>query len=84
MLDNNGANQLTSGSASGEFTYYSPIIVGASGGSNFTFPDGTPVNLHHQSSEYYAIVIDSTDRCYLAWHNSNGTFNKVFEFTKKV
>lgn len=84
MLDNNGANQLTSGSASGEFTYYSPIIVRASGGSNFTFPDGTPANLHHQSSEYYAIVIDSTDGCYLAWHNSNGTFNKVFEFTKKV
>lgn len=84
MLDNNGANQLTSGSASGEFTYYSPIIVRAQGGSNFTFPDGTPVNLHHQSSEYYAIVIDSTDGCYLAWHNSNGTFNKVFEFTKKV
>ena len=84
MLDNNGANQLTSGSASGEFTYYSPIIVRASGGSNFTFPDGTPVNLHHQSSEYYAIVIDSTDGCYLACHNSNGTFNKVFEFTKKV
>lgn len=83
MLDNNGANQLTSGSASGEFTYYSPIIVRASGGSNFTFPDGTPANLHHQSSEYYAIVIDSTDGCYLAWH-SNGTFNKVFEFTKKV
>ena len=83
MLDNNGANQLTSGSASGEFTYYSPIIVRASGGSNFTFPDGTPVNLHHQSSEYYAIVIDSTDGCYLAWHNSNGTFNKVFEFMKK-
>lgn len=83
MLDNNGANQLTSGSASGEFTYYSPIIVRASGGSNFTFPDGTPANLHHQSSEYYAIVIDSTDGCYLAWHNSNGTFNKVFEFTKK-
>lgn len=84
MLDNNGANQLTSGSASGEFTYYSPIIVRDSGGSNFTFPDGTPANLHHQSSEYYAIVIDSTDGCYLAWHNSKGTFNKVFEFTKKV
>lgn len=84
MLDDRGASQLTAGMADGEFFYYSPIIVRASGGSNFTFPDGTPANLHHQSSEYYAIVIDSTDGCYLAWHNSNGTFNKVFEFTKKV
>lgn len=84
MLDDRGASQLTAGMADGEFFYYSPIIVRASGGQNFTFPDGTPVNLHHQSSEYYAIVIDSTDGCYLAWHNSNGTFNKVFEFTKKV
>lgn len=84
MLDDKGTSQLTTGIVDGEFFYYSPIIVRASGGSNFTFPDGTPANLHHQSSEYYAIVIDSTDGCYLAWHNSNGTFNKVFEFTKKV
>lgn len=84
MLDNNGANQLTSGSASGKFTYYSPIIVTASGGSNFTLPDGTPANLHHQSSEYYAIVIDSTNGCYIARHGSDGNFTKLFEFTKKV
>lgn len=83
MLDERGVSQLTTGIADGESFYYSPIVVRASGGSNFTFPDGTPANLHHQSSEYYAIVIDSTDGCYLAWHNSNGTFNKVFEFTKK-
>lgn len=83
MLDDRGTSQLTTNIVDGEFFYYSPIIVRASGGQNFTFPDGTPVNLHHQSSEYYAIVIDSTDGCYLAWH-SNGTFNKVFEFTKKV
>lgn len=83
MLDDKGTSQLTTNIVDGEFFYYSPIVVRASGGSNFTFSDGTPVNLHHQSSEYYAIVIDSTDGCYLAWHNSNGTFNKVFEFTKK-
>ena len=84
MLDDKGTSQLTTGIVDGEFIYYSPIIVRASGGLNFTFPDGTPVNLHHQSSEYYAIVIDSTDGCYIARHGSDGNFTKLFEFTKKV
>ena len=83
MLDDKGTSQLTTGVVDDEFIYYSPIIVRASGGSNFTFPDGTPVNLHHQSSEYYAIVIDSTDGCYIARHGSDGNFTKLFEFTKK-
>ena len=84
MLDGRGTNQLTTGVVDGKFIYYSPIIVRASGGSNFTLPDGVPANLHHQSSEYYAIVIDSTDGCYIARHGSNGNFTKLFEFTKKV
>lgn len=84
MLDERGTSQLTTGVVDGEFIYYSPIIVRASGGSNFTLPDGTPANLHHQSSEYYAIVIDSTDGCYIARHGSDGNFTKLFEFTKKV
>ena len=84
MLDDRGTSQLTTGVVDGKFIYYSPIIVTASGGSNFTLPDGIPANLHHQSSEYYAIVIDSTDGCYIARHGSDGNFTKLFEFTKKV
>lgn len=83
MLDDKGTSQLTTNIVDGEFFYYSPIVVRASGGSNFTFSDGTPVNLHHQSSEYYAIVIDSTDGCYIARHGSDGNFTKLFEFMKK-